>query len=208
MKQATSHLYPVYLSDEQRERLTDITRHGSAPVRKVRRAQVLLWSDRHREGGRLSRTEISERLGMHVNTVDRIRKAFVLDGEAPAITRKPRLVGPTPPKLDGRGEAQLVAICCSPPPEGRVQWTLYLLVDELKTRRIVTTICAESFRGRCVRRLKKRAAALAEKDLVHPRTRRRAPPEAELRRPDGTGARRLYRPGRPGPTPDLHGRGG
>ena len=146
MKQATSHLYPVYLSDEQRERLTDLTRHGSAPVRKVRRAQVLLWSDRHREGGRLSRTEIGERLGMHVNTVDRIRKAFVLDGEAPAIERKPRLVGPTPPKLDGHGEAQLVAICCSPPPQGRVRWTLHLLVDELKTRRIVTTICAETVR--------------------------------------------------------------
>lgn len=146
MKQATSYLYPVFLSDEQRQRLTDVTRHGSAPVRKVRRAQVLLWSDRHREGGRLSRTEIGQRLGMHVNTVDRIRKAFVLDGEVPAIQRKARLTGPTPPRLDGRGEAQLVAICCSPPPEGRTRWTLTLLAHELKARSIVTSICAETVR--------------------------------------------------------------
>lgn len=164
MKHATSYLYPIYLSDEQRERLTDISRHGTAPVRKVRRAQVLLWSDRQREGGRLSRTEIGRRLGMHFNTVDRIRKAFVLDGEAPAIQRKARLIDPTPHRLDGNGEAHLVVICCLPPPPpetGRTCWTLKLLAHELKTRSIFTSIAAESFRGRCVRRLKKRVAALA-----------------------------------------------
>jgi hypothetical protein len=38
----------------------------------------------------------------------------VLHGEQPALERKPRLNPPVPAKLDGRAEAALVAICCSP----------------------------------------------------------------------------------------------
>jgi hypothetical protein len=39
-----------------------------------------------------------------------------------------------------------VAICCSPPPEGRARWTLDLLVGELTGRKIVTSVCAETVR--------------------------------------------------------------
>jgi len=37
------------------------------------------------------------------------------------------------PKLDGRGEAHLIALACSPPPEGRSCWTYALLVEHLVT---------------------------------------------------------------------------
>lgn len=140
------NLYPVMLSSEQRERLTDITRNGHAPVKKIRHAQVLLLSDGNRTGGRLTRDQIAEQLDMHVNTVDRIRKRFVTEGEAPALNRKPRATPPHPPKIDGRVEAHLVAICCSKAPEGRTYWTLQMLADELKQRRLVTTVCVETVR--------------------------------------------------------------
>jgi len=140
------NLYPVVLTDEQRGRLTDLTRNGQAPVKKVRHAQVLLLSDGDRPGGRLTRDQIAERLDMHVNTVDRIRKRFVLEGEAPALNRKPRATPPHPPKIDGRVEAHLVAICCSQAPEGRTYWTLQMLADELKERKLVTTVCVETVR--------------------------------------------------------------
>ena len=39
---------------------------------------------------------------MHVNTVDRIRKRFVLEGEGPALDRKKRETPPVPPKINGR----------------------------------------------------------------------------------------------------------
>lgn len=140
------NLYPVVLTAEQRERLTTLTRHGHAPVRKVRHAQVLLLSDGDRPGGRRTRDQIAEQLGMHVNTVDRIRKRFVLEGEAPALNRKPRATPPNPPKIDGRVEAHLVAICCGSAPAGRTYWTLRLLADELKARKLVTSVCAETVR--------------------------------------------------------------
>jgi transposase len=143
---STPNLYPVKLTPKQRERLADITRHGHAPARKIQHARVLLLSDHHRPEGHRTRAEISEILGMHVNTVDRIRRRFVLEGEAPALNRKVPASPPNPPRLDGRAEAQLVAICCSPAPEGRTHWTLRLLADELVRRRIVTSIAMETVR--------------------------------------------------------------
>jgi transposase len=140
------NLYPVVLKAEQRERLTEITRNGQAPAKKIRHAQVLLLSDGERPGGRLTRDQIAEQLGMHVNTVDRTRKRFVLEGEVPALNRKPRVTPPNPPKIDGRVEAHLVAICCSQAPEGRRYWTLEMLVDELKSRKLVTSVCVETVR--------------------------------------------------------------
>lgn len=146
MARSVPHQYPISLTVDQRERLDLITRNGHAPARKIRHAQVLLLSDRDRPGGRMTRTEIAEMLNMHVNTVDRIRKRFVQEGEEPALNRRPRQTPPVPPKLDGRGEAQLVAICCSQHPEGRTRWTLKLLASELVKRNVVTSICAETVR--------------------------------------------------------------
>lgn len=140
------NLYPVALSAEQRERLTQLTRNGHAPAKKIRHAQVLLLSDGNRLGGRLTRAQIAEQLDMHVNSVDRIRKRFCLEGEAPALNRKPRVTPPNPPKIDGRVEAHLVAICCSKAPEGRTYWTLAMLADELKSRKLVTSVCVETVR--------------------------------------------------------------
>ena len=157
MSCSTPHKFPVRLSADQRQRLEEICRNGHAPAKKIRHAQVLLLSDKNHQRGGRTRTEISETLGIHTNTVDRIRKRFVQEGEEPALNRKPRSAPPTPPILDGRGEAHLVAICCSDPPQGRTCWTMELLAQELMARKIVTRISAETVR----RALKKRTPALA-----------------------------------------------
>lgn len=146
MAKSTPNQYVVCLTSEQRERLDAITRNGHAPAKKIRHAQILLWSDSAREGGRLSSREIAERLSMHDNSVDRIRKRFVLEGEAPALNRKVRETPAIAPKIDGRAEAHLIAICCGPPPDGRTRWTLTLLAAEMKKRGLVTSVCAETVR--------------------------------------------------------------
>lgn len=146
MARSTPNQYPVTLSPQQRDHLERLTRTGKAPVSKVRHARVLLLSDGDRPGGRLTRDEIAEALGMHVNTVDRVRKRFVLEGEQPALHRKVRVEPPTPPKIDGRAEAHLVATCCSKAPEGHARWTLSLLANELKRRGLVTSVSIETVR--------------------------------------------------------------
>ena len=157
MASTTPNQYPVFLSDEQRERFEEICRNGHAPAKKIRHAQVLLLSDRHRPEGRLTGDQIAEMLGMHINTVARIRKRFAQEGEEPALERKQRETPPTQPIIDGHAEAHLVAICCSDPPDGRICWTMQMLADALIQRRVVTQVSAETVR----RALKKRAAAVA-----------------------------------------------
>lgn len=158
MAVSTPNLYPVCLTDEQRRSFGEMTRNGHASAKKIRHAQVLLWSDVNREGGRLSSREIAGRLGMHDNSVDRIRKLFVLEGEGPALNRKVRETPAIAPKIDGQIEAHLVAICCGPPPEGRVHWTLQLLANELTRKGLVTSVCAETVR----KTLKKTNCSLGE----------------------------------------------
>lgn len=138
--------YVVRLTAEQRDRLVDLTRTGSAPVRKLSHARVLLLADADHPDGQRPDTYIATALGLHVNGVAKIRKRFTLDGEAPALDRKRRETPPVPPKVDGRVEAHLVAICCSKAPEGRARWTLSLLAKELTRRGFVTSISLETVR--------------------------------------------------------------
>lgn len=146
MARSTPNQYPVRLTDEQRAAFHALTAAGKAPAAKVRHAHALLLSDRDRPGGPYTAPRVADALGMHVNTVARIRKRFVADGEQPALDRKPRLTPPVPPKVDGRVEAHLVALCCSDPPAGRARWTLSLLAGELTRRGLVTSISGEAVR--------------------------------------------------------------
>jgi len=149
MSVSTPGLYPVVLTDGQRERLREIARNGRASVKKVRHAQVLLWSDRSDgAAGYKERQEIAARLGMHPNSVDRVRKRFVLDGEQPALERRPRPAPPTPPEIDGAAEARIIAMVCDSPPEGHARRTIRLTASEAKRRGFVTDVCVETVRKR------------------------------------------------------------
>lgn len=143
---STPNLYPVLLDPQQRESLEEITRNGHAPAKKIRHAQVLLLSDRNRPGGKMTGPEVAAVLGMHLNTVARIRKRFFTEGERPALERKRRETPPVPAIVDGRVEAHLIAICTGPPPEGRVRWTMELIAEEVVRRGIVGSISGETVR--------------------------------------------------------------
>jgi len=116
--------YEVCLNNDQREFLEGITRKGKESARKINRARVLLLTDE----GKKDR-EIMETLRISDGTVERVRKRFVLEGLDVAINEKSR--PGKPKKLDGRGEAILIATACSKPPEGRADWSIRLLADKL-----------------------------------------------------------------------------
>jgi hypothetical protein len=143
---ATPNLYAVQLSDDQRQQLLSITQNGHAPAKKILHARVLLLADKAHPEGRWGDAHIAAALDLHVNSIARIRKLFVLEGTPPALERKARATPPVAPKIDGRIEAQLVALCCGPAPAGHARWTLHLLVQELTRGRFVTTVCRETVR--------------------------------------------------------------
>lgn len=138
--------YKVYLTPTERKDLTYQSRNGHASAKRIIRARVLLMADQEHPEGRWKDAQISEALGIHINTVARIRKSFVKGGIESALTNRQRQTPPVEPILDGEKHAHLVAICCENPPSGRVRWTLSLLVEELKRRGIVVNISRETVR--------------------------------------------------------------
>jgi transposase len=122
--------YQVSLTQEEQKKLQRIGSKGKVAARSIRRAQILLWADENRPGGKLKDTEIAERLHVHTNTVHLVRKVFSEQGLQAAVERKKRLTPPNPPKVTGELEAKIIALSCSEPPEGRSRWTLRLLADK------------------------------------------------------------------------------
>ena len=49
-------------------------------------------------------------------------------------------------RLDGEGEAKLIAIACGESPDGRASWTLKLLADRLVECEVVESISTETVR--------------------------------------------------------------
>jgi hypothetical protein len=49
-------------------------------------------------------------------------------------------------KLAGKAEAQLIALRCGEPPEGRSRWTLRLLADRLVELEVVESVSYETVR--------------------------------------------------------------
>jgi transposase len=128
----------VRLNGDQRQTLARLISTGTHPAAQVRRAQILLkadadgpesWSDR----------QIGNTLGCSFMTVRRVRQQFVHEGLDATLHRK-RPTGRQYRKLDGKQEAQLVAVACSPAPQGRSRWTMTLLADRLVELNVVDSI--------------------------------------------------------------------
>jgi transposase len=148
---ATNRKWEVHLTADQRSELEAIVRQQTVPAANARRARILLLADEDHPDGRRPDWQIAEIVGLSERQAKRIRHRFVRDGLAPAVDRKSRSPSAKPPKLDGEAEAHLVTLCCSTPPEGRLRWTLQLLVDELCRLKVVTSVCRETVR-RCLKK--------------------------------------------------------
>ena len=131
--------YVIDLTADERAELGTLTRRGSAKARRLKHALILLAAA---DGD--ADDQIASRLRVHPNTVQRVRRRFVEEGLAAALSEKPR-PGKTP-LLDGRQEAHLIALACSTPPEGRVQWTMQLLANKLVELKLVPSISDETVR--------------------------------------------------------------
>jgi hypothetical protein len=141
-----SKRYVVRLTSEERRRLQHLVGAGKAAARKMLHAHVLLQADEGPDGPGWHDTQISAALSVHPNTVAGIRERFVEQGLEAALNRKKQDRPSRAPKLDGRGEARLLAERCGPPPQGYKRWTLQLLADRLVTLQVVDRISYETVR--------------------------------------------------------------
>ena len=131
----------IYLTIEEQEYLKSIVKSGVHNSHEITRARVLLMLDRSGKTDHVRYKRTAEYAGVSVQAVYNMRDEFYENHDVEAyITRKKRETPPRKPKLDGEGEAKIIALACSEPPEGCSKWTVRLvtakalelhLVDEL-----------------------------------------------------------------------------
>jgi hypothetical protein len=138
--------YRVTLEAEEREELRRLLSRGKGEVRMLKHAQILLKADEAADGPGWDDVRIAEAIGVAAATVQRVRERFVQEGFAAALRlyRKGSRLYRT--KLDGKQEAQLIALACSAPPEGRGRWTLRLLADKMVALNYVDEVSYETIR--------------------------------------------------------------
>jgi transposase len=147
--------YIVTLVPEERRMLQEMLSRGKAAARKLMHARILLKADVAAGGPGWNDEAIVEALEVGRATVERVRKEFVEEGlEAALEHHKPRRQYRR--KLDGDGEAHLIALACQKPPEGHHHWTLKLLADRMVQLEYVDEISYQTVR----RTLKKTNSSL------------------------------------------------
>jgi len=137
--------YIVTLASAERQSLTRLVKAGKAQAYRIKHANILLAADAN--GPNEPDKDIAAWLHCHANTVLNVRKRFVEQGLEAALGRKKRQTPPVPRKLDGRGEAHLIALACRKTPPGRSRWSLRLLADEMVELGIVDSISHETVRS-------------------------------------------------------------
>ena len=137
--------YLVTLTPEERRDLAKLVSAGRRSARTLTRARILLKADQADGGPGWDDARIAEALDCGASTVARIRRKFA-DGGLDAALHRKRPAGRQYRKLDGRQEARLVALACSPAPDGRARWTLKLLADKLVELEVFDSVSDETVR--------------------------------------------------------------
>ena len=131
--------FAVRLTPEERDQLEHMVRAGKSSARVTTRARILLKTD---EGW--TAPKVAQALDVSEGTVFRLKRRFAEDGLEGAL--KDRVQANRYRKLDEKAEAHLIALACSPAPEGHDHWELRLLADRMVELGVVESLSHESVR--------------------------------------------------------------
>lgn len=135
--------YIINLTEDERLGLEDLLTSKRLSRLKKQRAEILLKAD---EG--MTDAEVANEVGAGRATIERIRRRAVLEGVVAALDRRQQVGISRQPTLDGRGEAHLVKLACSKPPDGHARWTLRLLADKLVELEVVDSVSRSTIQRR------------------------------------------------------------
>ena len=124
--------YHINLTDEEFKSIKSIIRKKSTSKTLRTRCQIILDLDEN-HGKMLSYEQCYKSNGVCHATVSNTVKGYATKGMdyLKGLNRNENSNNARR-KIDGRIEAHLVQIACSPAPEGHSRWTIRLLEDELK----------------------------------------------------------------------------
>jgi transposase len=124
--------YTINLMDNEIAKLRKTMRNKNTSKTVLRRCQVLLDLDEG-HGNALTHEQAAKSNAVCVATVTNIIKSYI-DGGIDKVVSLERNVNSDNArrKLDGRAEAEIIAIACGPAPEGHSRWTLRLLEEKAR----------------------------------------------------------------------------
>ena len=131
--------YVVRLTAEEREQLEHMVRAGKGSARVATRARILLKTD---EGW--SAAKVSQALDVALGTVFNCKRRFAEGGLKEVLKDRPQAHRFR--KMDDRAEAHLIALACSPAPDGHEHWNLRLLADRMVELGVVESLSYETVR--------------------------------------------------------------
>ena len=121
----------IELSPEDRAELEKFTNTGTHSVKLVNRAKIILELDESNNRKPLSQEKIAEKVGVCRKALNDAKQAFLDSADITEfLQRKKRETPPVQPKITGEVEAHIIALACSPVPEGFSRWTVRLLADK------------------------------------------------------------------------------
>ncbi len=142
----------INLTDEERAKVERFIRRGKANARNSARAHILLKSA---EGWSIER--IAETYRVSQATVSNVRARYRAGGVERVLTDKVQQNRHR--TLGGEEEAVMVAIACSPVPEGHDHWTLRMLRAKLIELGMVERVSASTIQDRLKKMTSSRGGA-------------------------------------------------
>ncbi len=137
--------YIVELTKDERQTLQRLISAGKASARKLTRARVLLKVDSSPRGPNWQDSKVSQALDVGTATIERLRKRFIEEELEMALNNR-KANRQYKRKLDGDGEAHLIALVCSQAHKGYQRWTLQLLADRMVELGHVDSLSYETVR--------------------------------------------------------------
>ena len=135
----------IELNAIKRSELEKFTKTGKHSVRLVNRAKIILELDEADGRKPLKQEQIAEKVGVTRQTVNDAKQAFIAaDGISAFLQRKKRETPPIEPKITGEVEAHIIALACSPVPEGYAKWGVRLLADKCVELNYIDSISFKS----------------------------------------------------------------
>src|SRR5919106_4434911 len=134
--------YAIDLTDAERAALREILSKNKVKRSTIINAYILLKADRTCGW---TNADIASAYEVSTKKVEQLKKRFVEEGFEAALYRKP-VTNVHRRKITGDEEAYLIALYCSPAPEGHERWTLRMLADKMVELDVIAAVSHETIR--------------------------------------------------------------